>query len=98
LSDEVYVNIASVWEYGIKNSLGKLSLSFGGVKEFLKEIHNNGFELTGIKPCYIKIVETLPFIHRDPFDRLLVAAALKDDMVIITADENIQKYEVKWVW
>ena len=44
------------------------------------------------------MVETLPFIHRDPFDRLLIAAAKVDGMTILTADENIHKYDVSSVW
>ena len=40
----------------------------------------------------------LPLIHRDPFDRLLVATSIVERLIIITADENIQKYDVSWVW
>jgi PIN domain nuclease of toxin-antitoxin system len=52
----------------------------------------------GIKSEYVKMVEQLPFIHRDPFDRLLIATALADGLTIITADESIQKYDIAWVW
>jgi PIN domain nuclease of toxin-antitoxin system len=44
------------------------------------------------------MVETLPFHHRDPFDRLLVAAVKVEDMTILTADDNIRKYDVPWIW
>jgi len=47
---------------------------------------------------YLKKIITLPAIHKDPFDRLLISTALTEDMTIITADENIQKYNVNWVW
>jgi len=47
---------------------------------------------------HIEIVETLPFIHRDPFDRLLVATAKVEDMTILTVDENIHKYDVRYAW
>jgi PIN domain nuclease of toxin-antitoxin system len=46
----------------------------------------------------LEVVESLPLIHRDPFDRMLVAVAKSDDMAILTADENIRKYEVLSVW
>jgi len=55
-------------------------------------------ELLNIAGYHVEIVETLPFIHRDPFDRLLVALAIADDMTILTADENIRKYDVPSVW
>ena len=40
----------------------------------------------------------LPYIHKDPFDRLLISSAIAEELTIITADENIQKYEVRWIW
>jgi PIN domain nuclease of toxin-antitoxin system len=40
----------------------------------------------------------LPFIHKDPFDRLLISSALCEELTIITIDDNIQKYDVPWVW
>lgn len=98
LSDEICVSVVSVWEFAIKSSLGKLRLSIGKTDAFLDEISRNDFSLINIKRDCFRIVENLPFIHRDPFDRMLVAAAIADDMTIITADENIQKYDVKWIW
>jgi len=44
------------------------------------------------------LIDGLDDIHRDPFDRLLVATALAEDFTIVTADEDIQKYKVKWLW
>jgi len=43
-------------------------------------------------------VETLPLIHRDPFDRLIIATAISENMTIITIDENIHKYDISWLW
>ena len=54
--------------------------------------------LLPIAPRHVEVVEILPYIHRDPFDRLLVAAAKADGMTILTADENIYKYDVPTVW
>jgi len=58
----------------------------------------NGIKVSGIKGEYIKIVEKLPLIHRDPFDRLIISTALAENWRIITIDENIQKYDVPWIW
>ncbi|MCL2528045.1 MAG: PIN domain-containing protein [Defluviitaleaceae bacterium] len=47
---------------------------------------------------HIETYNTLPLIHRDPFDGIIIATALAENMTIITADENTQKYDVPWIW
>lgn len=95
--NEVYINIVSVWEVAIKVSIGKLDFE-GGSEAFLSAIKDNSISLLGIRGDYAIIIEKLSFIHRDPFDRMIVAAAIAEDMTIITIDENIQKYEISWIW
>jgi len=97
VSISLCVSIISAWEIAIKTSIGKLNF-VGGSEFFLGEMQKNGLELLNIKGSYIKYVETLEFHHRDPFDRLLISTALAEDLTIITIDENIQKYDVKWIW
>lgn len=63
-------------EIAIKHSLGKLPEFKGGVKRFFYAIHDTPIEIVGVLPEYIKKVEELPYIHRDPFDRLIIATAL----------------------
>ncbi len=96
-SNSLYISIVSAWELAIKVSLGKLDFP-GGVSTFLTEIENNGIEIIEIDGSHIKCVESLPFIHRDPFDRLIIAAAKTDNLTLLTADENIHKDEVNWNW
>ena len=96
-ANEKYVSIASAWELAIKIGLGKLKFD-GGVDNFFKTISDNGFFLLPIKEEHIKQVEKLPFLHRDPFDRLLVASVLSEDMSLITADENIHRYDIPCIW
>jgi PIN domain nuclease of toxin-antitoxin system len=96
--NELYISIASAWEVAIKYGLGKLQGFNGGVKRFLHAIHANPIQIIGIEPEYIEKVEELPYLHRDPFDRIIIASALCEEMVILTADENIQKYDVPWIW
>ena len=91
------VSIISAWEIAIKVSIGKLKFE-GGTTLFLEKMRHNGVELFNIKSSHIEYVESLPFIHRDPFDRLLVAIAKVDSMTILTSDENIQKYGVPCTW
>ena len=95
--NEIYVNIVSVWEVAIKVSLNKLDFD-GGSDAFLTAIEANNIDLLGVGGDYIRIVESLPFIHRDPFDRMIVSTAIAEELTIITIDENIQKYDVPWIW
>ena len=92
-----YVSIASIWEVAIKSSSGKLKLD-NDINGFIETIENNGFLLLDITPDHVKAVAELPFIHRDPFDRILIAQATSEDMAIITIDENIAKYNVNIIW
>ncbi|MCL2513599.1 MAG: type II toxin-antitoxin system VapC family toxin, partial [Oscillospiraceae bacterium] len=93
----LYICIVSAWEIAVKISVGKLKFT-GGSEVFLEKMHKNGVELLNIKISYLKYIETLPFIHRDPFDRLLIAAAKSDGMTILTSDENIHKYDAPCIW
>ena len=96
--NELYISVASAWEVAIKYSLGKLPEFSGGVKRFLQAIHENPIEIIGVASEYVEKVEELPYIHRDPFDRIIIATALCEVMTILTADENIKKYDVKQIW
>ena len=93
LHNKKYVSIVTAWELTIKISLGKLKFD-GGVENFFSKIEENGFELLPIKEEHLRQVEILPLLHRDPFDRLLIASAVSEGMNLITADTNIHKYNV----
>ena len=95
IDNEIYVSIVSAWEVAIKVSIDKLDFE-GGSEAFLTAIEANNIDLLGIDGEYIKVVEKLPFIHRDPFDRIIIAAALAEGFSIITDDDNIKKYNVPW--
>ena len=92
-----FVSIASLWEVAIKSSSGKLTLD-SGIEGFIEAVENNGFSLLEIAPKHIKVATDLPFIHRDPFDRMLVAQAIVENMSIMTIDDNIQEYNINSVW
>jgi PIN domain nuclease of toxin-antitoxin system len=96
--NEIYVSIISAWEIAIKRSLERGKTSLCGVAEFLDEIAAGGFELLTLEPHHVRTVEALPYHHRDPFDRLLIATAIAEDMTFISADENVPEYEVKLLW
>jgi len=95
--DLKYVSIASAWEVAIKISKNNLDL-IGGLAEFYKIIEYNEFQILPVKREYLFTLTDMAFIHKDPFDRLIVATAMVEEMTVITIDENIQKYDVAWVW
>jgi len=96
-SNHKYLSIVSAWELAIKIGLGKLDFD-GKATGFVQLAENNGFTIVPIKTTHLTILETLPLIHRDPFDRLLIATALAEQMTLITVDENIAKYDVPQIW
>jgi PIN domain nuclease of toxin-antitoxin system len=97
-ANTLYISIVSAWEVAIKASIGKLPEFEGGVVAFLEEMEANPIVFVPVEKQYVAMVETLPFYHRDPFDRLLVATAKVEDMTILTADENVRKYDISWIW
>ena len=97
-ANKLYISIASGWEIAIKTSIGKLSEFNGGIKSFIAKVKEMPIHLLPVHASHVEVVELLPFIHRDPFDRLLVSVAKADGLTILTADENIRKYDVPTVW
>ena len=92
-----FISISTIWEISIKNRIGKLPLP-GGLPSIYNEIEMNGFGIIGINRQSLEIYTALPLLHRDPFDGIIIATAISKNMVIVTADENIQKYDVLWTW
>lgn len=95
--NEVYASIVSAWEIAIKVGLNKLDFK-GGVAAFFAKLSPNNIDLIYLSQEHIEFVETLPMLHRDSFDRLLVPTALAENLTIITIDENIHKYDAAWIW
>jgi PIN domain nuclease of toxin-antitoxin system len=95
--NSVYICSVSPWEIAIKVSSGKLKLRFI-FEEFLDKIKVGTFDLLQIENEHLKRLAVLPFLHRDPFDRQLIATAQAENLTIITADEGIHQYDVPWIW
>ncbi len=93
----IRVNIISFWEIAIKQSIGKLELS-QPLNEVMSQSQKLGFELVPIKPEHIFALASLPLRHRDPFDRLLIAQALSDGIIVIGRDTAFDAYGVKRLW
>ncbi|MCL2223470.1 MAG: type II toxin-antitoxin system VapC family toxin [Defluviitaleaceae bacterium] len=95
--NDIYISSVSLWEMAIKINLGKLDLKLP-LDKFLLDIKIGGFSVLQIEDNYLSKILQLPYIHKDPFDRLLISTALAEGLTIVTIDENIQKYDVPWVW
>jgi PIN domain nuclease of toxin-antitoxin system len=86
----VYISAATIWEIAIKRALGKLEVG----DEYLTEIAEQGFVELPIRWQHAQRVEALPMLHRDPFDRLLIAQAQTLGLTLVTTDALIRKYSV----
>ncbi len=95
--NERFISIVSIWEMNIKAGAGKLRLS-ATVPEIISGYRNAGAKILSIDEVHAHGVRTLPSIHRDPFDRMLVSQARCDNLTIVTADENIRQYPVDCFW
>lgn len=92
-----YVSIASLWEIAIKVSLGKLELKTP-FNQIDRQIIQNGFEVLPVTFEDTLIVSTLPFHHRDPFDRIIIAQAITNKLTIISKDGLFSSYTTKVIW
>ena len=93
----IYVSIATVWEAAIKLSIGKLDFS-DGIDGFIEALENEDFSLLEISPEHIKTVASLPFVHRDRFDRMLIPQAIEENVPIMTTDSEILRYDISTLW
>ena len=95
---ERFLSIASCWEIAIKVSRRRLTLP-KAIDQFVPEqLGMNGLQLLQIDLDDLARVATLPFHHRDPFDRLLAAQALGEELTLVSGDQVFKKYGVKRVW
>ena len=88
----IYVSTATLWEIAIKIGIGKLDVNFDSL---LKSLEVSEFLIVQTKNEYLQNLINLPKIHKDPFDRLLIATAKTENMTLITSDEDICKYDVE---
>ncbi len=92
-----FVSIASIWEIAIKISLNKFRYP-KGFNNFLEMVDDNGFDILPISFEHTLTVSSLDFIHKDPFDRLLIAQSICDNLTIATKDSFIEQYNVQTIW
>ena len=92
------VSPASYWEIAIKISLGKYRL-FQDLASFMEQqIEANRLHVLAIVPEHAAVVATLPFHHRDPFDRMLIAQAIHEHIPLVSSDAVLDKYPINRLW
>jgi PIN domain nuclease of toxin-antitoxin system len=93
-----YISLASIWEMAIKTNIGKLTFQKPFEKFIRYQIELNNFELLPIKLEHLFSFSNLPLHHRDPFDRLLVAQCLQENITLLSADVAFDAYSITRVW
>jgi len=95
---EVWFSAVSSWEIVIKAGLGRLRLPENAERFLPKQIGANGFQVLPIHLRHTLRVARLPPLHRDPFDRLLIAQAILEGFTILSADQQLSRYPVAVEW
>ncbi len=97
-ANDKFVSVVSLWEIALKFSLGKLILTDDFDVLFPNQLIINGFEELGIETKHFYEIVKMPFHHRDPFDRLIIAQAISEKMSIISIDSAFDNYSVIRFW
>jgi PIN domain nuclease of toxin-antitoxin system len=95
---ELFLSAASSWEISIKSALGKLRLPEPASAYVPKRMTPQGIRSLPISQIHALAAGELPRHHRDPFDRMLVAQARSEDLVLLTADTLFKKYDIDILW
>jgi len=96
-SKRLVVSIASFWEITIKASLGKLTVP-ENIAGLMDKALANGFQILPIEREHLIVLSTLDLIHRDPFDRIIIAQSIAEDMPLVSSDDVFKLYPVNCVW
>lgn len=95
-AESIAVSAASIWEMAIKVSIGKLGGDEGTIRRYLEIVRESpDLDLLPILPEHTVGVTQLPFLHRDPFDRILIAQARHEGLMLMTVDKEIRKYDAE---
>ena len=96
--NDVFVSAVSAWETVTKASSGRLRLPGDPRVVFLEQLESNGFSQLPITIRHAIATAALPGIHRDPFDRLLIAQAIEEDLALVSGDDVLGRYPVRVLW
>jgi PIN domain nuclease of toxin-antitoxin system len=97
-SNSLFWSVASMWEVVVKAGTGQLRVVGGNADALLKYMVQNGIDELDISFRHALAVARLPLYHKDPFDRIMVAQAIVEQLVIISADGQLARYPVDVLW
>jgi PIN domain nuclease of toxin-antitoxin system len=97
-ANQRFLSVASLWEMSINVSIGKLELGMTFTELVKREVYGNAIELLEIQPEHLDELAKLPFHHKDPFDRLMIAQSLAEGIPIVTKDAAFRSYPVSLLW
>jgi PIN domain nuclease of toxin-antitoxin system len=97
-ANDVYFSAASAWEIAIKAGLGRIRLPDEAWTFTPDQLERNAFQALPVHVAHAVAVITLPDVHRDPFDRMLVAQAITEGLTIVSADPELARYAVPVLW
>ncbi len=92
-AEQVYVSAVTGWEIAVKASLGRIETS----REVARAVAESGFEELPLRLAHAEALRALPWHHRDPFDRMLVAQARSEGLTFVTRDRTLRRYGVKLI-
>jgi PIN domain nuclease of toxin-antitoxin system len=92
-----FISLATFWEIAIKYSIGRLDLNTD-LEKIFQIIEDTGFEILPISTTHILENANLKFHHQDPFDRLIIAQASVENLIVVSKDNQFKKYKVELIW
>ena len=93
-----YISIASIWEMAIKNNIGKLNFKVPFEDLISNQLVINGYEILSLDLTHVFQITKLSLFHKDPFDRILIAQAIIEDIPIVSIDPYFKSYPVEVIW
>ncbi len=101
-NNTLYISIASLWEIAIKTKLGKLNINNAPYSSLIDDITENGLQILSINFNHTIQTTLLDLHHRDPFDRIIIAQAISEEMNVVSIDEIFDRYlqneKVRRIW
>lgn len=98
LRNRVAVSVATIWELTLKAHAGRLRLPEAPAAYFDGVVRDFGYDLIPIHQRHVAALDELPAIHTDPFDRMLVAQAVAEDLELVTGDVTLRRYPIRTIW
>jgi len=98
MNNDLFLSVASLWEIAIKMSIGKLKLLRSFEQIIPAQLEENFINILPIELNHLSQIIELPFHHRDPFDRLIIAQGMTEGLPVISSDASFQMYPVEVIW